>query len=110
MEIILMLLVMVVCFAAGWIGREIAASRRIDRMMGGLQNEISETINKEMQNLIPITIEYDNDTFFVYSNEDHTFMAQGTSLKELEKNLEKRYPGKRFAARPENLKEVGFNQ
>jgi hypothetical protein len=37
-------------------------------------------------------------------------MAQGATRKELEQNLEKRFPGKRFAARSENLKDVGFNQ
>jgi hypothetical protein len=37
-------------------------------------------------------------------------MAQGATRKELENNLEKRFPGKRFAARPENLRDVGFNK
>jgi hypothetical protein len=36
-------------------------------------------------------------------------MAQGTNRKELEDNLDKRYPGKRFAATPDNLKEIGFD-
>jgi len=110
MEIILMLLVMVVCFISGWIAREIAASRRIDRLMESVQVDIREKIEQELENLIPIKIEYDNSTFFVYNNDDHTFMAQGATRKELETNLEKRYPGKRFAARPENLRDVGFNK
>jgi hypothetical protein len=110
MEIILMLLVMVVCFVSGWIAREAAAARRIDRLLESVQVDIKEKIDEELENLIPIKIEYDNNTFFVYNNDDHSFMAQGASRKELENNLEKRYPGKRFAARPENLKEVGFNK
>ena len=110
MEIILMLLVMVVCFISGWIAREIAASRRIDRLMESVQVDIREKIEEELENLIPIKIEYDNSTFFVYNNDDHSFMAQGETRKELETNLEKRYPGKRFAARPENLRDVGFNK
>jgi len=110
MEIILMLLVMVVCFISGWIAREIAASRRIDRLMESVQVDIREKIEEELENLIPIKIEYDNSTFFVYNNDDHSFMAQGATRKELETNLEKRYPGKRFAARPENLRDVGFNK
>jgi hypothetical protein len=35
-------------------------------------------------------------------------MAQGKSIKELENNLASRYPGKRFGATNDNLKEVGF--
>ena len=110
MEIILMLLVMVVCFVSGWIAREMAAARRIDRLMESVQVDLKEKIEEELENLIPIKIEYDNSTFFVYNNDDQTFMAQGATRKELETNLEKRFPGKRFAARQENLKDVGFNQ
>jgi septation ring formation regulator EzrA len=110
MEIILIILVMVVCFVSGWTAREKAAERRIDRLLETVQHDIKEKIDEELENLIPIKIEYDNSTFFVYNNDDHTFMAQGSTRKELENNLEKRYPGKRFAARPENLKEVGFNK
>ena len=110
MEIILMLLVMVVCFVSGWIAREMAAARRIDRLMESVQVDIKEKIEEELENLIPIKIEYDKSTFFVYNNDDHSFMAQGATRKELETNLEKRYPGKRFAARPENLRDVGFNK
>ena len=110
MEIILMLLVMVVCFISGWIAREIAATRRIDRLMESVQVDIREKIEEELENLIPIKIEYDNSTFFVYNNDDNTFMAQGATRKELEQNLEKRFPNKRFAARPENLRDVGFNK
>ena len=58
---------------------------------------------------LPIKIEKVQHGYFVYSIPDNTFMAQGTNRKELEENLDKRYPGKKFAATPDNLKEVGFD-
>lgn len=108
MEIILMLLVMVFCFIGGWVAREAYAVRRLDNLMINLEDTLKEKFEEELENMIPIKIEYDNSTFFVYNNDDNSFMAQGSSRKELEQNLEKRYPGRRFAARPENLREVGF--
>ena len=35
-------------------------------------------------------------------------MGQGSSRKELEKDLADKFPGKRFLADADNLKEVGF--
>lgn len=108
--LMIILFIFVVGFIFGWVAREAYAVRRIDNLMHNLEIDLKEKIQEEVENMIPIKIEYDNNTFFVYHNDDHSFMAQGATRKELEQNLEKRYPGKRFAARPENLKEVGFNK
>lgn len=96
---------MLLSFVAGWIAREIAASRRIDQLMAQVEESVNEQVKEQ---LIPIKIEHHDQMFYVYSLDNNTFMAQGQTRRELESNLEKRYPGKKFAARPENLKEVGF--
>lgn len=108
MEILLILAVaflMLVSFVGGWVAREMAASRRIDQLMA----EVEENVNEQVrEHLIPIKIEHHDQMFYVYNLDNNTFMAQGKTRTELESNLESRYPGKKFAARPENLKEVGF--
>jgi hypothetical protein len=101
------LLFLVVGFVWGWFAREQQAVKRIKQMV---EENPEATIDKvEAMGLIPIKIEQHNDTYYVYSVKDKTFMAQGKTKELLEDNLAKRYPGKRFAALPENLKEIGFD-
>lgn len=93
-------------FVWGWFARERQAVKRVQAM---LDEHPENTIDKlEKANLIPIKIEQHNDTYYVYSVKDRTFMAQGATKDILEDNLAKRFPGKKFAALPENLKEIGF--
>lgn len=96
---------MLLSFVGGWIAREMAASRRIDQLMAQVEENVEEQVREQ---LIPIKIEHHDQMFYVYNLDNNTFMAQGQTRRELESNLEARYPGKKFAARPENLKEVGF--
>lgn len=96
---------MLLSFVAGWVAREVAATRKIDQLMAQVEESVTEQVK---EHLIPIKIEHHDQMFYVYDLHNNTFMAQGQTRRELESNLEARYPGKRFAAQPENLKEVGF--
>ena len=98
-------LILVGGFVLGWIAREWLAQHRMNRIFNQMQIHEQE---EEMENSIPIKIEYHDDKFYVYQQGCGTFMAQGTSRNELEENLTKRYPGKKFAANNSNLQEVGF--
>lgn len=89
----------------GWVLRERYAQMKVNRYLQQAEEQLAEEIT---ENFIPITIERHNDMFFVYDVNDKKFMAQGETRKQLETNLEQRYPGKKFAASPDNLREVGF--
>lgn len=105
MEILLCIFFLVVGIVWGWNARGNYARKRLDMLMKTMETTQAE----EPADLpIPIIIEKHNDTFYVYGKDDNTFMAQGDTRWNLEKNLEKRYPGKKFGASPENLKDVGF--
>jgi hypothetical protein len=101
-EILMLFGAVLVGFIWGWTARERAAVKKINEMMKGVEEQVSD-------NLIKIIIEPSNGCYYVYALEDRTFMAQGKDRDELEDNLAKRYPGKMFAATPANLKEIGFN-
>jgi hypothetical protein len=88
----------------GWTARGIYARKRLDMLM----KDAEDQSEPEHDAPIPIIIEKHNDIFYVYGMKDKTFMAQGDTRWHLEKNLEKRYPGKKFGASQENLKEIGF--
>jgi hypothetical protein len=85
----------------GWYARERHAKRTIDRFF----SHVEETIEQAEDNsVIHIEIEKHNGTLFVYNKNTKEFMGQGQTRHELEKNLAKRYPEKRFAADTENLR------
>ena len=95
----------IVCFMAGWIAREVSAIRAMEQALDYNADQVKK---KVLENLIHVVIEFENEMFYVYNMDDNTFMAQGKTQEELEENLYKRYPGNRFIAAPSNLKEVGF--
>ena len=110
MELLLYILIAIILVRLGWYLREFKAIAEVRRMR---QDETLEVLEQELDEIkkkyLPIKIEKVEHGYFVYSLPDNTFMAQGTNRKELEENLDKRYPGKKFAATPDNLKEVGFD-
>jgi len=101
-------LILIGGFVLGWIVREWLALYRMHQMVDQFEIHVKEQIETELENMIPITIEEHADGFYVYQKDEGVFMAQGKDRKELEINLERRYPGKKFAAQTSNLQEVGF--
>jgi hypothetical protein len=95
-------------FVFGWILREEMAKRRVDKLMAELEGDIGEKVESLRKNAIPIKIEIHSGVYYVFNQDTDEFMGQGATRKELEDELAKRHPEKRFIATPENLKEVGF--
>ncbi len=110
MELLIYILFAIVLVRLGWYLREFKAIAEVRKMR---EDDTLEVLEQELEQIkkkyLPIKIEKVEHGYFVYSIPDNTFMAQGTNRKELEENLDKRYPGKKFAATPDNLKEVGFD-
>lgn len=109
MEFLILVLVAILFARLGWSLREIHAMREVKKIEKEVIQHFQTDLEEIKKKYLPIKIEKVNDAYFVYSIPDNTFMAQGTNRKEVEENLDKRYPGKRFAATPDNLKEVGFD-
>jgi len=91
-------------FILGWVLREELAKRRVDYIMKQLDQDLGEIEDE----LINIKIEQHSGQYYVFNKETDEFMAQAPTRKELEDSLASRFPDTRFAATPENLKEVGF--
>jgi len=91
-------------FILGWVLREEMAKRRVDYIM----KQLGEDLEQIADELIQIKIERHSGQYYVFNKETDEFMAQAPTRAELEDSLAARYPEKRFAATPENLKEVGF--
>lgn len=101
MEILIIVVIsMGIGFSAGWTLREYMAKRVVMSMAQEFQK-------KYFENSIKIKIEKDGDFFFAYSHDDHSFMAQGATFSELDKNLSSKFTGKKFLISQENLDEIG---
>ena len=103
--IFILFIVYALGFLSGWIQRERAAQKRVEYFFDKLQEHTEQEFDA---NSIKISIEKHNNVYYVYDSEKNQFMGQGSSRKELEKDLADKFPGKRFLADADNLKEVGF--
>jgi hypothetical protein len=103
-DIIDIILFSIFLFYIGWKVREIQARITLDRIINRIE---VEDLDEEM---VPINIEKHDNAFFVYDVSDNSFMAQGNTRGELEMNLAKRFPEKKFLASPTNLREIGFDK
>ena len=107
MEIILLVVftfvVWVMGAVSGWNAREKHARKITEQFLENMQQSVQED-----DSVIHITIEKHNNVFYVYDRDTNEFMAQGNTQSEVENNLRKRFPGKRFACPESILKEVGF--
>lgn len=103
-QILIIFGIFVAGFILGWESRERAAKKTVERLL----DQMEEQLDKEKEDTINIKIERNGDFFYVFQSENDSFMAQATNRMDLEKELGKKFPGKRFYATSDNLKEVGF--
>lgn len=100
-DYVLYVVVWVMGAVYGWYSRERHARRTVERFFSGVAEDIDNTAR---DSVIPIKIDRHNGIFYVYNKDTEEFMGQGSTQKELEGNLAKRFPDKKFAADKENLK------
>ena len=100
MEYITLIVFWIMGAVFGWHARERHAKRTLDRFFAHVEEERKEIDGS----LIPITIEKHSGVFYVYNKDTNEFMGQGNTKRELEQNLAKRFPEKKFAADKQNLR------
>lgn len=98
-QYLLLVIVWVLGAVYGWYARERHAKRTIGRYF----SQFTEETTREIPHIV-ITVEKHNGAFFIYNKETSEFMAQGTTRKEINDILVKRYPGVYFAITSENQK------
>jgi hypothetical protein len=60
---------------------------RIDRM-------IKEVVDEAAADIVGLDIEVDQGRYFCYNSEDKQFVCQGSTVAEIKKTFEARFPGK----------------
>jgi len=84
----------------GWHAHERMVRRNLRHAIHEFQEHINDTH-------IRIKIEKHDGMLYVYDNNTNAFMAQGKDRSEIEKQLEIKFPGKRFAAEPTDILLLG---
>jgi hypothetical protein len=64
------------------------------RLKGRIDQMIAEVIEEAEANLVGLDIEVDNGTYFCYNNEDKQFVCQGSTIAEIKRAFQERFPGK----------------
>ena len=105
MDFLILFLVLAIGFYSGYTFREAVARRRAELILNALMQDTEEETNSST---VKIKIEKHKETFFVYDFETERFITQANTRDELEANLAKLYPGKKFGCTKENLSEIGF--
>jgi hypothetical protein len=103
MEFLFYIMFFGVGIVIGWRAREVHAQMIVSEFLK--DHDLSKDEAKE---LIPIHIVTENGVMYVYHNDTNEFMAQGNTKEDLEKNLESRFPGKRFACEKEDMQKAGL--
>lgn len=106
MDILVLLIAMFFSIWFGWHMREVVARHKMQQLLK-LAEEMEDD-DELPDNYIRVTIEKHNDMFFVYDEDDNTFLAQAANQEELDKSLRARFPGKLFAVKEKNLIDMGF--
>ena len=92
-----------ISFYAGWKMREHHAMK----VMNTLVDEISQnTLNEFKKNIVNIRVEDHDGQFFVYRQDDGSYLAHGENKTKLEDILIEKFPGKMFNASPEDLEKL----
>ena len=103
MEILIAVGIFIVAFllggSYGWHLRERVAKRTVDELI----KHSKETIQEIKKDLVAIVVEKHDTSLFIYKKDTHEFMAQGSTMEEINSALEKRYPGKMFTCSEEHL-------
>jgi hypothetical protein len=64
------------------------------RIKGRVDDLVKQIIQEAEANLIGLDIEVDQGRYFCYNHEDKQFVCQGSSIDEIKKAFQERFPGK----------------
>jgi hypothetical protein len=64
------------------------------RIRGRVDDMVDQIIQEAQADMVGIDIEVDQGRYFCYNSEDKQFVCQGSTVDEIKKTFEARFPGK----------------
>lgn len=105
MEFLILFGALLVGIFLGWELREQYAMRTVKRL---LEENVLQ-VQEEYEERTKMRIEKHGTAIYAFEEETDEFIAQGNDLFDLDKAIQARFPGKKFAIREDNLKEIGVS-
>lgn len=85
----------VIVFALGMLAATLLirwmARRAIDQFVERFADAVEEKTESDQ---LQVSLEFDQNIYFLYNSDDGSFVAQGNDLKELKTNLQHRFPNR----------------
>lgn len=107
--IIAIMTALVVFYFGAFVGFGLGVRYQIEQDDETRMRDASEKIvGKILDSVVMVTVEKDVDTFYLYRIDDGSFLCQGKTFQELNKELLERFPGKTFRIDRERCKELGL--
>ncbi len=101
MEFVILVGAVVVGFFSGWNARELYAIRKIDQLL----KQVELTEEPEKEDVERMTLEKHGNVIYAFTS-SHEFIAQGSTLEELDAAIQKRFPGRKFLIKESNLNDL----
>lgn len=98
-------LLFIVGFIIGWMFLRALINRRMRMMLDSIAN--SPLPEKDYKR-IDLDFMKKEHMIYCYNRDGDVFLASGSTKEEIMDVLSKKFPGTRFMARPDNLKDVGL--
>lgn len=91
-------------FIFGWNARERRAMNSLRKYITAMEEQEA---NKE-GDYTAMRLERHGEIVYAFTEEDNSFIAQGTDVYELDEAIKARFPEQKFKVKEDNLKEVGL--
>ena len=101
-DILIYIIVLVVGFVFGWIMREQYAMYIVSKLISQVETEVEE----EREERTKMRLERNGDFIYAFEHDTDAFIAQGTDLVELDKNIVAKFPGRKFSVQEQNLIDI----
>ena len=94
MELMNIVVILLVGIGIGFVMLGLYIWILFQRIRGQVDDMVKQVIQQAQDDLIGLDIELDKNTYFCYNSEDKQFVCQGTTVAEIKKTFEVRFPGK----------------
>ena len=99
-----LIFIAVLCFGImlGWHLREQYAMRVVNQLL----KDVQETKEQEEGERTKMRLERNGGFIYAFENDTDAFIAQGTDLIDLDKNIVAKFPGRKFSVQEQNLIDI----
>lgn len=82
----------IVVFVTGMIVATMLIRHLVRKTINRIIDQVTENSSELEENQLRVNLEFEQNTYYLYNNDNGTFVAQGNSLYDLKHNFTQRFP------------------